>query len=194
MAELISFWGAGRTPGKAVAKCGAVDAAVLIAEALKAGKFDEAVNNLLIAGRDADVLRLTRAMLRDQKEKVTQDVALAVLPAAFMKADLETFTELADLSSARIDDVENVGHGPGDMLWQALGAAGGPQGTLLSQRQMMLLMSFPRRESTLRDAEEIAKVVRKVEGQASAQRYLRSLAAKQKNDWVRKSLETMAEK
>jgi len=173
---------------------GAVDTAVLIAEALKAGKFGEAVENLLIAGRDADALRLTRAMLRDQKEQVTQEVALAVLPVAFMKADLETFTDLADLTSPRVNDVESVGHGPGDMLWQALGAAGGPQGTLLSQRQMVLLMSFPRRESTLRDAEEIARVVRKVEGQASAQRYLRSLAAKQKNESLRKSLEAMAEK
>ncbi len=173
---------------------GAVDSAVLVADALKAGDFATAVDNLIIAGRDADVLRLIRALLRDQRDKVTESVALSVLPICFMKADLATFTDLAQLTAPRANDIEQVGHGPGDMIWHAFSAAGGPQGTLLSQRQLTLLMNTPRRASVIRDADEAARVLRKLEGQSSAQRYLRNLADQQTNDSLKQALEALAEK
>lgn len=86
-----------RSPEGAAATLPMTDAVKVddgLAEAVRGGRFAEALEMLMLSGRDADASRLVLALLKDRPEAVTSEVARAGLLCAFRSGATNEVVEL----------------------------------------------------------------------------------------------------
>ncbi|MDX2115588.1 MAG: hypothetical protein SFZ24_08210, partial [Planctomycetota bacterium] len=89
------------------------DVAGEMREALKRQDLAAGARALLLLGRDADVVKLARATLKDSPAKATPALARAALTSAFRERDSETFVALFAL----LDPSEQREPLTADLLW-----------------------------------------------------------------------------
>ncbi len=116
--------------------------------------YRRALTDLLLMGRDKDGAELLAAVLSQDREKLTPDVALEGLTSAYFTGDLGTFIATYNVAQPRMASEELVARDglwdARDMLWHALWPSLGTIG-----RDRAQLLSLNLRAGTLaRDAAE----------------------------------------
>lgn len=139
---------------------GAVDVQEDLPEALGARDFARALTDLTLLGRDRDAARLLEAALREQRDAVTPEAALAGLTPALLSKDLPTLTSAAAIALPLMT-TEGTVEARGlwdarDMVWHALY----PGLFTLPRDRAELLGLLLRKETLARDAQEAFSAVR----------------------------------
>jgi len=150
-------------PGPTVARDlpldSAVDVEAELAEATKARDFTRVFADLLLLGRDADSAELLDAMLRESREQLTPDAAIAALPCAFLTGNTEALIGGYRVAESKLAAERKLDNGAlldvFDMLWHALW----PKLTTLGREKAQLLGMNMRPETLARDAGEAYSAV-----------------------------------
>jgi hypothetical protein len=160
---------------------GGVDAAEELGGLLKGRDFERAFALLVVLGRDRDVVRLSRAVLREGAQGMTEKAAAAGALAAFRRGELDLFVELAGRARGRWGEEPELVDG----LWSAVGA----QGLRATRGQVVLLSGALRPERRMRDVEEVARLLKGVSGAGAARAYVEGLKREAKSEQERGWLE-----
>ncbi len=175
--------GPARTKGPAPTLAGAVNLRETLGDTLKAANFAEAFASLLMQARDADLVRLARALLTQQPEKLSPEIALLALGPAFRAADLDTFASLGTKAAA-LQEAQPMLR---DMVWHALQ----PASAKLTAEQADLLGSTLRSGSYARDAGEASRVIRRLKGEPARRQYLEDVLARTTDAWKKKQIDAL---
>jgi hypothetical protein len=169
---------------------GAADLTDAMNEALKAGRYAEAMRMLAMLGRDDHVARLALALLREKSQAVTSEVAETALVSALLGAGeegrrsrLALMLELADLLGKRMEEVPEYR----DALWHAAT----PQLAVISASEARRLGRQIRGDTFLRDVEEVARAIRRAEGPESARDYLTGVLRDVRDAGTREAIEKL---
>lgn len=116
--------------------------------------FEGAVLDLITLGRDDDVARLSRALLKDRPESITDPLALGAINAALRAGDHELVLDLFETldPDSRKDRIAL------DSLWLA---ARSRIARLNDQRALTLLRTHLRQSQEVQDAEELAMILKR---------------------------------
>jgi hypothetical protein len=147
---------------------------------LKAEDFEGAVLDLIALGRDDDAARLSRALLKDRPESVTDPLALGAINAALRSGDTELVLDLFET----LDPKSRTDRIALDALWLA---GRSRIARLNDQRAMALLRTNLREAQEIRDAEELAMILRR-DSMSSAIGFLESIRSDLK-DYQRAQLD-----
>ncbi len=147
-----------------------IDLRAELGELLKADKVAEGFANLLVTGRDADLVRLARAMLEQKPDQVTPEAALLALGAAQRRVELDVLTGLY----AKALPLAAKEPAIYDVAWHTLWPSAG----LLNDQQADLLAASIRPDSFARDADEASRVIRRLRGDGGRRAFLEGLMAK----------------
>lgn len=152
-------------------------------DALKGKDFRRAARALVMLGRDGDVVRLGRAVMKDDAKAMTPDLALALLPAAFREGESAAFLDLFEALRAGFDGsgrpLEPARLSPTDymlsvdLLWQF---ARQTLDDTRDERLVTLLMRHCRPKLLAEDGGDLAPAIVRVYGVESARAFLAGLA------------------
>ncbi|MGD9689032.1 MAG: hypothetical protein AB7Q91_06350 [Phycisphaerales bacterium] len=139
---------------------------------LRDSNFEAAFANLLMGGRDADLVRLVKAAIRQDPGKLTATAEKLALLPALRRADLEAIflllPRILDRAPAAPPDAVTL-----DALWHALR----PGAATLSLDRLRLLGHCLRDDCFARDAEDVARLIRRIAGDAARREFLESAMA-----------------
>ncbi|MFN0011948.1 MAG: hypothetical protein ACKVS8_09925 [Phycisphaerales bacterium] len=154
-----------------------------LAEHLKTKDFATALWSLAFLGRDKDAARLASALLRDDPDAVSVQVALAAVGPAFRQTDQPLFAPLVERA------VDDKGARPAvqDLVWHALAAAV----PAVSERELTLLGRCLRNGNYKHDAERLAGILRKARGDAAAKNFLEDAARRAPSPGVREQMQVL---
>lgn len=138
----------------------AADLEVHAREALKGERFAEGAADFIMLGRDADVLRLVTAMLKERPEAVTPELLSITIPAAFRLGRHEDVRRMCVLLAPGTIDPELQ-----DMLWLATLPDVASTG---DQALLALLRSNLREGQGAQDAIALAPAVARASGPGAA--------------------------
>ena len=163
------------------------DVQALVAADLKASRYAEAINGLVMLGRDDGVCKLAHAVMNEHPDALTPGVSTTILLAANRVGDTDLiaalFPRTIDPKSARNDDDRAL-----DVLWQALL----PLRTKLADTQLDVLTAHPRPTMLASDAKVGAELIAMRRGRPAAAAYLQTLISTTTDANVRKELEAIA--
>lgn len=168
---------------------GAVNLRDGLREDLRGRRFEAALAGLLIAGRDADAVRLVKAVAAEKAEDLTEGAALVALGPAFREADFEALTLCAGrLGAGGAGGGAHEKHPVArDLLWHALI----PASPRLTAEHARLLGSLLRPASYARDASEAARLIRRLEGEPARRAYLEDVLARTTDPNKKKQIDTL---
>jgi hypothetical protein len=155
-----------------------------LAAELRAEQYEEGFASLLMTGRDADLVRLAKATLRQQPDKMTDGAALLALGAALRRADLDGFVTLY----VRVLQMKEPPAIAMDMAWQSLRPA---SGMLTLDQALLLGKSLRAGGSFSRDAEEVARMVRRLGGEKARRDWIESKMAATSDANQKKALDAL---
>ncbi len=159
----------------------------LVAADLKAARFAQALNSLVMLGRDDGVCKLAHAVLREQPDALMPSVSTTVLLAANRMGDIELIASLfprtIDPKNPRSDDDRAF-----DVLWQSLL----PLRTKLTETQLDTLAAHPRPNMLISDIKAAAELVAMRRGRPAAGTYITTLVPTTADANIRKELEALA--
>jgi hypothetical protein len=192
---LITLGKGGPVVEKALGLAGAVNLQEDLAAALKgeghggARDYTKAITSLSLMGRDADASQLLSAVLRQDRDKLTPEAALAGLSSAYFAGDLDTFIAAYNVAQPKLASEELVRAGglwdARDMLWHALWPS---LGTLNREQAQLLSMNL-RAETLVRDAGEAYSAVSAAVNPGAAGDVVARAARLAKGDAERKQIE-----
>lgn len=146
--------------------------------ALKEKRFAAGLRGLVLLGRDDDVTRIVKALLKDDPSSLTPEAAGEALVAAFREAEEALFLELFD----RMDRAAGQDAVAVDLLWQLA------RRTLFDTRDetlVRLLRANPRRATLPEDGADLAPVLQRLYGVEAARSFLAELAEKARDEHQR---------
>lgn len=160
------------------ALAGATDLADDLRAQLADEHFDQAITTLTMLGRDADALRLTRALLADRPAAITPALAAAAIPPAARAADARLVLELSrQLDTTRAQRPDLL-----DDLWNA---ARPLLDTANAARDDAIVAFFETRlrpDQLADDAIELAAAIRRTRSPAAALAFLQRIDPKSKRE------------
>lgn len=147
---------------------------------LRDGKFEDAFANLVMCGRDADLIRVAKAALRQEPGKMSPGATMLTLGPALRRADLEAFlaawshlaaTAPADFARPMVQD----------FAWHAIR----PSAQQLAFEHVQLLGKSLRSGAFIRDAEDVALMLQRKSGDKARREFLEGVAATTKDPGLR---------
>jgi hypothetical protein len=135
-----------------------------VRSALKAKEFGQAVRLMALQGRDADAVRLARALLAEEGGQIEPGLAEALALAAYRQGDLDLFIGLASKARPSVDVPNELA----DAVWHALGT----RLEALTPAQATLLAQNVRLWNLARDALEAGRAIAKAQGAPAGQRII----------------------
>lgn len=154
-----------------------------LAEALEAEDFVKAARTLVMMGRDTDAARLGSAVLKDQPEAFTPELAQAVAMAAFREHDKDLLVACVLSLDESVLDASNIG----DALWHA---AESDLRTGVTHPMSDALEKSIRGSRLVRDATRLAGSVEVIRGVEGRNAVLHRLAQRAGNDETRRRIES----
>ena len=152
-----------RSPNSLPAALTVTPVADALPEQLKSLRFADALLTLRLLGKDQNAASLLAAIIKDQPDALTPEVALAGLSAAFTEAQPEVFARVYAAALPRIADDPALAACK-DMIWHAVFG----RATALTQLEADLLAQSMRAGSLARDAAEAARAMSRARGPEAA--------------------------
>ncbi len=126
-----------------------------ISGALRAGRFDEALREMMLSGRETDAARLARALLKDQPGAISPAMAEPAVEAAFLAGDALLLIEMVQ----RLDPARDADGLTRDMLWAGVRGAIGQASPADAERLVACLMQRLREGQVGTDAVDAARLM-----------------------------------
>ncbi len=167
---------------------GAINLDTQMREALRARDFTTAGTDLLLLGRDTDLVRLFNAVRTNPDATLSPEFAEVAFSALFRTGDRDGMLEAAALIPARRMNFSPMQ----DMLWQAF--AGTLNITSPTPQVAQALRDNIRGWNLLEDAETAAQATATAEGDAMARAFLERVIETTKNDRTRARLASLLAK
>lgn len=183
----------GLTPSPRVEKPlplqGARDVQAGLAAELKEQRFDAALADLMLLGRDRDAARLLEAALRESQDRISPEAALYGLASCYLAGDFATMLKAYAIAAPRLASEQAVER---DRLWDArdmLWHAAYPALASPTKELAELLARSMRTETLQRDAEEAFSAARSAVSPESARAVVARAAGMAANETERKRIE-----
>jgi hypothetical protein len=167
---------------------GSINLDAQMREALRAGDFTTAATDLLLLGRDTDLVRLFNAVRANPDQAVSPAFAEIAFSALFRTGDRDGM-----LYAARLIPARRMKYSPmEDMLWQAFGAS--LNITAPTPQLAAVLRDNIRGWYLLEDAEVAAQATSMAEGNQMARAFLARVIETTKNDRTKARLSELLSK
>lgn len=168
---------------------GPVSLQTSLAAALKERRFADAVRDLAMMGRDADAVRLVRALIAENEDLVTPDTARAAIESAYLAGAFDLVPRLFPLAISGTAGEGQVAGGLRDILWHTLW----PTLSTLRSEEVDALRLALRPDQIARDAAEVYHAIRRSgEGDEAAKRFADQARARMSDEERRRFNELLA--
>lgn len=154
--------------------------------ALALKDFAAAIGSLATLGRDADVCKLTDALLRESPDQLTPAAACAAIPSAHRRGETELLVKLFKAGRAELATGPHSAFKEAlkDTLWHTML----PRRSSLTDDEVTLLKQFIRSDTFVRDVSDVAASLASRRGKAAAEDYLASAAASAPNAAIKEKI------
>lgn len=160
-----------------------------LSDAVKARDYAKALNCLLMLGRDADAAQLLAAVLKDDKDKLTPEAALAGVTSAFVAGDRETMLGAVAAALPRLRDEAAVRRDglwdARDLLWHTMA----PVMDAATAEQARLLGALVRAETLVRDVGDAHGAIKRTAGAEAARAMVAEAARRASGDSEKRAVE-----
>lgn len=166
---------------------GAVNIEERMKEDLKEMRLADGLHALVLLGRDAQVMQIATAALREKNPAVNDQLARIVMPSIFRAGDVTAFTDYYDLMPQGVrNEPMNV-----DLLWQAGRQVLSGETNLSKEtntKLVGLMRDLARDNQLVEDARILAPAVKRTFGAAAVQSMLTNLLTRAKDEETRRKL------
>jgi len=154
---------------------------------LKERKFEDALKTLRLLGRDEEAARLLGAIIKDQPEALSAEVALAGLTAAFIELHPVIFAKVYEAALPRIAEDPALAACK-DMIWHSTVA----RAMEISELEADMLAQSLRPGSLVRDASEASRAMKRARGAEASRSVIARAKAMAVDEATRAEIERLA--